>query len=75
MINRLNTAPGRPSRSIPVVEDTMVERKSELKRRRHRREKMFKLKSRLAAAKDGRERENILKKIRMLSPFWTEAKA
>ena len=53
----------------------MVERKSELKRRRHRREKMFKLKSRLAAAKDGRERENILKKIRMLSPFWTEAKA
>jgi hypothetical protein len=50
----------------------MVERKSELKRRRHRHQKMFKLKSRLAAAKDNRERENILRKIRILSPFWKE---
>jgi hypothetical protein len=50
----------------------MVERKSELKRRRHRREKMFKLKTRLATAKEGREREQILKKIRRLSPMWTE---
>jgi hypothetical protein len=50
----------------------MVERKIELKRRRHRREKMFKLRARLAAAKDGREREQILKKIRRISPFWVE---
>jgi hypothetical protein len=50
----------------------MVERKSELKRRQHRRKKMLKLKTKLAAAKDGRERDQILKKIRMLSPFWTE---
>jgi hypothetical protein len=51
----------------------MVEKKSELKRRRHRRAKMFKLKARLAAAKDGRERETIIKKIHRLSPFWTES--
>jgi hypothetical protein len=50
----------------------MVERKSELKRRRHRHQKMFKLKARLATAKDTRERDNILRKIRMLSPLWTE---
>jgi hypothetical protein len=50
----------------------MVERRKELKRRRHRREKMLKLKSKLAVAKDGRERDNILRKIRMLSPLWTE---
>jgi hypothetical protein len=50
----------------------MAERRKELKRRRHRREKMLKLKSKLAAAKDGRERENIMRKIRMLSPLWTE---
>jgi len=50
----------------------MVERKKELRRRRHRREKMLKLKSRLGAAKDGREREQILKKIRRLSPLWSE---
>ena len=50
----------------------MVERRSELKRRRHRRKKMLKLKSRLAAAKDNREREQILKRIRRVSPLWTE---
>jgi hypothetical protein len=50
----------------------MVERKSELKRRRHRRSKMFKLKLRLAAAKDARERDAILKRIHRLSPFWTQ---
>ena len=48
----------------------MVERKSELKRRRHRRAKMFKLKAKLAHAKDSRERDNVMRKIRALSPLW-----
>ena len=54
----------------------MVERKSELKRRYHRKQKMQKLKEKLAkatAAKDGREREKILGKIRILSPWWKPA--
>jgi hypothetical protein len=50
----------------------MVERKTELKRRYHRKKKMAKLKAKLAAAKDGREREAILKKIHILSPWWKE---
>jgi hypothetical protein len=50
----------------------MVERKKELKRRYHRKVKLRKLKSRLAMAKDGREKEAILKKIRVLSPTWLE---
>jgi hypothetical protein len=50
----------------------MVERRSELKRRYHRKKKIAKLKARLAAAKDGRERETILRKIHILSPWWTE---
>jgi hypothetical protein len=50
----------------------MVERKSELKRRQHRRKKMFKLKARLATAKEGRERDLILQKIHKLSPTWKE---
>jgi hypothetical protein len=53
----------------------MVERKSELKRRRHRRQKLFKLKARLAAAKDARERDHILRKIHSLSPWWEEPSA
>jgi hypothetical protein len=53
----------------------MVERKSELKRRQHRRQKMLKLKARLAHAKDGRERDQILRKIRILSPWWREPQA
>ncbi|HYT94029.1 MAG TPA: DUF6800 family protein [Gemmataceae bacterium] len=53
----------------------MVERKSELKRRQHRKKKMRKLKARLAAAKDGREREQTLTKIHVLSPWWEEPKA
>jgi hypothetical protein len=52
---------------------TMVERKKELKRRRHRRQKMLKFKSRLAVAKDAREREQIVKKIQRVNPLWTEA--
>jgi hypothetical protein len=50
----------------------MVERRKELKRRYHRKKKMAKLKDRLAAAKSNSERETILKKIRILSPWWTE---
>lgn len=53
----------------------MVERKIELKRRQHRKMKMFKLKTKLAAAKDGRDKENLLKKIHMLSPWWKETKS
>jgi hypothetical protein len=50
----------------------MVERRSELDRRYHRKEKMRKLKKKLEAAK-GEDRDKILGKIRRLSPFWTEA--
>ena len=50
----------------------MVERRIELNRRYHRKKKMGKLKAKLATAKDGRERENILRKIHLLSPFWKE---
>ena len=50
----------------------MVERRSELNRRYHRQQKMRKLKARLAAAKDGREKEAVLKKIHILSPWWAE---
>lgn len=50
----------------------MVERKMELKRRYHRKAKMRKLKTKLANAKSGGERDAILKKIHILSPWWTE---
>jgi len=50
----------------------MVERRSELNRRYHRKKKLRKLKTKLAKAKDGREKDNVLKKIRVLSPFWNE---
>jgi len=50
----------------------MGERKSELNRRRHRQQKMFKLKARLAAAKDAREKDQILKKIQRVNPSWKE---
>lgn len=50
----------------------MVERRMELKRRYHRKQKMAKLKARLAAAKDGRERDAVLRKIHLLSPWWAE---
>ena len=53
----------------------MVERKSELKRRYQRKAKMGKLKAKLAKAKDGREREAILKKIHKISPAWKEPEA
>ena len=50
----------------------MVERRSELKRRQHRKKKMSKLKAKLAHAKDARERDTILQKIHVLSPWWQE---
>jgi hypothetical protein len=49
----------------------MVERRSELNRRYHRKQKMRKLKHKLATAKDGRERDHVLRKIHLLSPNWT----
>jgi hypothetical protein len=53
----------------------MVERRTELNRRYHRKKKLAKLKARLAGAKDGREKEAILKKIHILSPWWKEPTA
>jgi len=50
----------------------MVERKIELKRRYHRKKKLSKLKAKLATAKDGRDKEAILKKILVISPWWRE---
>jgi hypothetical protein len=53
----------------------MVERRTELKRRYHRKAKMAKLKQKLAkatAARDNRERDKVLAKIRLISPFWKE---
>jgi len=52
----------------------MVERRSELRRRYHRKGKMLKLKRKLALATDSREREKILRKIHLLSPEWVEPK-
>ncbi|HEV3259330.1 MAG TPA: DUF6800 family protein [Gemmataceae bacterium] len=51
----------------------MVERKIELNRRYHRKQKLRKLKNKLAAAKDGGKKEAILRKIHLLSPWWTPA--
>jgi hypothetical protein len=51
----------------------MVERRMELDRRYHRKEKMRKLKRKLAESK-GEARDKILGKIHALSPFWTEPK-
>lgn len=51
----------------------MVERRRELNRRYQRKQKLTKLKAKLAASKDGRDKEAILKKIHVISPFWQEA--
>jgi hypothetical protein len=48
----------------------MVERRIELNRRYHRKKKMTKLKAKLAQAKDARERDIIVAKIHILSPWW-----
>jgi hypothetical protein len=66
-----------PSRPRPLQTKAkrtldMVERRTELNRRYHRKAKMRKLKAKLAGAKDARERENILKKIHRISPWWIE---
>jgi hypothetical protein len=53
----------------------MVERRRELDQRYQRKKKMAKLKMKLANAKDGRERDNVLKKIHRISPWWVEPKA
>jgi hypothetical protein len=53
----------------------MVERRIELDRRYHRKQKLRKLKKKLATAKEAREKENILRKIRILSPWWTPPEA
>jgi hypothetical protein len=53
----------------------MVERKTELKRRYQRKKKLTKLKKKLATAKDSREKEAVLKKILVVSPFWKEPAA
>ncbi len=50
----------------------MVERRKELRRRYHRKQKLAKLKAKLATAKDGREKDTVLKKIHILSPWWAE---
>lgn len=50
----------------------MVERRMELNRRYHRKKKMAKLKRKLAAVSDSRERDKLLGKIRQLSPEWEE---
>ena len=52
----------------------MVEKKIELRRRRTRGKKLAKLKLKLAAAKDSREKDAILAKIHIVSPWWTEPK-
>jgi uncharacterized protein (DUF2225 family) len=50
----------------------MVERRKELNRRYHRKQKMAKLKAKLAAAGDNsREKDKIIQKIHLLSPWWT----
>ena len=53
----------------------MVERRVELNRRYHRKKKLAKLKAKLASAKDGRERDTILRRIHILSPWWKEPAA
>jgi hypothetical protein len=54
--------------------EDMVERRKELDARYGRKKKLAKLKARLATAKDGRERDTILKKIHKISPWWAEPK-
>ena len=48
----------------------MVEKKIELRRRRARGKKMSKLKAKLAAAKDGKDKDAVLAKIHRISPWW-----
>jgi hypothetical protein len=50
----------------------MVERRKELDRRYHRKKKIHKLKRKLAEAKDENARNEVMRKILLLSPEWTE---
>ncbi len=50
----------------------MVERKIELRRRRARKKKLLKLRAKLAAAKDARDKDQVLLKIHRISPWWQE---
>ena len=50
----------------------MVERRIELKRRRRRGAKLLKLKTKLAAAKDIKDKDLVLAKIHRISPWWQE---
>jgi hypothetical protein len=52
----------------------MVERKMELRRQRSRRKKMLKLKDRLAKAKTNNDKDQVLKKIHRISPWWVAPK-
>ncbi len=45
-----------------------IERMKELRRRRHRRQKVRKLRAKLMATKDPSERQRIIEKIRRISP-------
>lgn len=47
-----------------------VERKSELRRRRHRRQKLRKLRAKLSRAKNPSEAAAIQQKIKKISPLW-----
>lgn len=53
----------------------MVERKSELKRRYHRKKKMRKLKTKLAKTTSETDKQTIVAKILHLSPDWKPAAA
>jgi hypothetical protein len=53
----------------------MVERKSELKRRYHRKKKMRKLKTKLAKSTSEADKQTIVAKIQRLSPDWKPAPA
>jgi hypothetical protein len=47
-----------------------IERKSELKRKRTRREKIRKLRAKMARAKSPHDAQMIVQKIKLISPFW-----
>ncbi len=52
----------------------MVEKKTELRRKRSRRKKLTKLKDKLAKAKSNSDKDVVLKKIHRISPWWKEPK-
>ena len=53
----------------------MVERRSELNRRYHRKKKMRKLKTKLAKSTSEADKQTIVAKIQRLSPEWKPAPA